>query len=204
MAALDDLYAEVKKDIPSCPDALIKQQAFMTINDFCQYTNIWQESIPFAVTQNVLSYDLTPPTNGKINRLMFVYDANAPVKRWPMSGIMMRVPGTIELYRSPPQNGNWVAIVAKRPSNLNTEGWPMIDEWIVDKYEDKLASGTSARILAIPQKPFTNLLISQQMMRDYTEGRALARANDGYTNVYNAATWQFPQGWGVPKRRGWV
>ena len=203
MTAFDDLYAEVKKDVPSCPDALIKQQAFMTVNDFCQYTNIWQENITIPIVAGTSTYTLTV-ADGKINRLMFVYDANAPTKNWPQSGIAMRVPGTLELYRAPQQNGSWVAIVAKRPFNLNVDGWPVIDEWIIDKYEDWLAAGTTARIVSTPQKPYTNPIAARDNQRTYIEGRSLARANDGYGNIYNAAGWRYPQGWTVSRTKGWV
>lgn len=196
MTAFDDLYAEVKKDIPSCPDAVIKQQAFMTVNDFCQYTNIWQQTVDLNILKDAQSYDINGQvTDGKVNRLLLVYNPASQTYNWPMSGIAMRVPGIITTYRAPGQNATWKAIVAKRPSNMNTEGWPIIDEWIIDKYGDSLAAGTSSRITAIPQKAYTNPMVSKDYLRTYIDGRNLARANDGHANVLDAQNWRFPQTW---------
>lgn len=204
-SVFDRIYADVRKDLPSVAQAVINQELFRVMDDFCQRTNIWQESIAVAVLPNVTSYTLAP-TNGRINRLMFVYDAAAATQYWPRSGITMRVPGILTLYYPVPSAASWVAIVAKRiwtPLDADT-GYPVIDDWIVEKYADTIGRGMIARLQWQPQKPYSNPMLAQANQRAYYAGCAEARVNDSHANVFNGQAWLFPQGWSTTTRKPWA
>lgn len=201
----DRIYADVRKDLPSVAEATVKQELFRVMDDFTQKTNIWQEEITVPILPNVTSYTLTP-TSGKVNRLLFVYDANAATRYWPRSGLGMRVPGVLTLYVAPSTSATWKAIVAKRtdtPFDVDT-GYPVIDDWIVEKYADTIGRGLRALLLIEPQKPYSNPMLAQVNQRAYLTGCGEARANDGHANIYNGANWQFPQSFATVNRKPWA
>jgi hypothetical protein len=205
MAAFDRVFADVRKDLPSVADAVVRQEIFRVMDDFTQRTNIWQEGTPVVIEPNVQTYNLTV-SYGQPNRLMFVYDANASTKYWPMSGITMRIPGVLQLYRPPNNAATWIAIIAKRtaePVDPDTM-YPVIDDWIVDKYADCLGRGILARLLWEPQKPYSNPTLAVANQKAYISGCSLARANDSHTNVFDAQSWMYPQGWSTVTRKPWT
>ena len=201
-SAFDRIFNDVRKDIPSVVDAVLKQELFRVLDDFTQTTNIWREEIPFDVTTDNLTYTVTP-TVGKPNRLLLVYNQAAESKYWAAPGITMRVPGVIQLWR-PAQAGTWVAVIAKRTAEpVNSENGPDIDQWIVDKYADCLGRGILARLQFEPQKPYSNPMLAGVNQKAYIAGRSLARANDGHGNVINGQNWYYPQGWASVQRKAW-
>jgi hypothetical protein len=204
-SVFDRIYADVRKDIPSIADATLRQELFRVMDDFTQKTNIWQESIAVAILPNVATYTLTP-TSGRINRLLMVYDANADTKYWPRGGITMRVPGQLVLFRPLVSSASWVAIVGKRTFEPldDLTNFPVIDDWIVEKYADTIGRGVLARLQFEPQKPYSNPMLAQVNQRAYVAGCAEARVNDGHANVYNGQNWVFPQGWGTVNRKPWA
>lgn len=202
-SAFDRIFNDIRKDLPSVPDAVVRQELFRVMDDFTQTTNIWREDVAFPVDPALLSYTLTI-TEGKPNRLLLVYDTAAPTLYWAAPGITMRVPGVIQLWRPAPQAGTWSAIVAKRTSvPLSSDNYPNIDDWIVDKYADCIGRGILARLQFEPQKPYSNPMLAQANQRAYIDGRSLARANDGHANVINGQSWRFPQTWGTVSRKAW-
>lgn len=202
-SAFDRIFQDVKKDIPSAVDAVVRQEIFRVMDDFTQTTNIWVEDLPFAVTPENLSYTVTP-AEGKPNRLLLVYDTASERKYWAGQGISMRVPGVIQLYRPPQQAGTWSAVIAKRTAEpLSSDKYPNIDDWIVEKYADCIGRGVIARLQIEPQKPYSNLMLAQVNQRAYIDGRSIARANDGHANVFDAQGWRFPQSWATTSRKAW-
>lgn len=202
-SAFDRIFQDVRKDIPSVADATLRQELFRVLDDFTQTTNIWQESVPFDVTPDNLTYPLTIE-KGKANRLLLVYDMAAAYPYWAGPGITMRVPGVVQLWRQPAQAGTWGAVVTKRTAApLTADNYVDIDDWIVDKYADCIGRGILARLQIEPSKPYSNPMLAQMNQRAYIDGRSLARANDGHFNVLNMQGWRFPQSWATVARKAW-
>ena len=205
-SVFDRIYADVRKDIPSVAQAVINQELFRVLDDFCDTTNIWQESVAFNITPPDTTYTVAVTQPAKINRLLFVYVTDAATRYWPRSGITMRVPGQIVLYYPPSQAASWTAVLAKRPyPPLDTDtGYPVIDHWIVDKYADTLGRGIVARLQFEPQKPYSNPMLAQVNQRAYIAGRGLARTDAINANIYGGQNWVFPQGWATVTRKPWT
>jgi hypothetical protein len=216
----DRIFADIRKDVPSVPDAVLRQELFRVIDDFTQTTNIWQEHVVVHITPPVMTYPLTI-ADGKANRLLTVYEAQfyvdprisppptpqliPPNRYWPGGRVTMRVPGVIQLWNQPSYEIDWAVVVAKRTAEpLDAEKYPVIDEWIVDKYADTIGRGVLARLLLEPQKPYSNPMLAQVNQKAYISGRSLARANDGHANVYGAQNWIYPQAWATVTRKPWT
>lgn len=201
----DRVFADVRKDLPSVPDAVVRQEIFRVMDDFTQHTNLWQETLPVAIQPNVMTYTLPAPAEGKVNRLMLVYDTAAVTMNWPMTGITMRVPGQLQLPRTLGTAANWNCVVAKRTYEpLNSDNYPDIDPWIVEKYADTIGRGILARLQFEPQKPYSNPMLAAANQKAYVSGRSMARVNDGHANVFDAQRWMYPQGWATVTRKPWT
>ena len=201
----DRVFADIRKDLPSVSDAVVRQEIFRVMDDFTQHTNLWQETLPVDIVPNVQSYNLPIPAEGKVNRLMFVYDISQPTPYWPMTNLMMRVPGVLLLPRMPGTGATWNCIVAKRTYEpLNSDKYPDIDPWIVEKYADTIGRGILARLMLEPQKPYSNPMLAAANQKAYISGRSMARVNDSHANVYDAQNWKFPQGWATVTRKPWT
>lgn len=204
-SVFDRIFADVRKDIPSVVDAVVRQELFRVMDDFTQATNIWQQECTLDITPNKVNYDLYDQiTNGKANRLLLVYDPNGSTKQWAQPGITMRVPGLVVLYRPTGVTATWKAVVAKHTSDpVDGSGYPPVDEWIVQKYADTIGRGVIARLQLEPQKPYSNPMLAAVNQKAYIDGRALARANDGHANVIDAQAWRFPQTWATVSKKAW-
>jgi hypothetical protein len=200
----DRIHDDVRKDVPGVPEAILRQELFRVMDDFTQYTNIWQELIPVAIIPNLQSYALSV-TTGAVCRLLFVYDEAMPTRNWPQAGIAMRVPGVMTLMINPTQAANWRALVAKRTSEpVGADNYPVLDDWIVDQYADGIGRGVLARLQFQPQKPWSNPMLAQPNQRAYIAARSAARVNDQHQNVFNNQSWRYPQSFAVGHRKGWV
>jgi hypothetical protein len=216
----DRIFADIRKDVPSVPDAVLRQELFRVMDDFTQTTNIWQEHVVVRITPPTMTYAFTTH-DGKPNRLLTVYEAKyevnplieppatpqlvPPNRYWPGGRVTMRVPGVIQLWNQPSFETDWAVVVAKRTSEpLGAENYPIIDDWIVDKYADTIGRGVLARLQLEPQKPYSNPMLASANQRAYYSGRSLARANDGHANVYGAQNWIYPQAWATVARKPWT
>jgi hypothetical protein len=209
-APWDRVYSEAKVEIPALTDAVFKQALFRVLKDFTDKTNIWQETVPIAVTPNVLSYNFVVAHKGTPNRLMLLYDPAVadPDKKWVQSSVMMEVPGTIHISYAPSTAATWNAVVAKNPlPPVTGTGYPDIeaqDQWFIDKYRDALVFGVIGQCMMMPAKPFSNQKLGAYNRQNYIAERSKARADALHANVYNGQRWIFPQGWAAPKRGGWA
>jgi hypothetical protein len=211
-SSFDRIFADVRKDLPSVPDAIVRQEIFRVIDDFSQHTNVWQEQVFIDILPQTWSYNFVVQ-QGQPNRLLTMYDAPLnlpapappPTSFWPDGPAFMRVPGIIQLSRVPITASRRAIVVAKRPLQIEpTNFYPLIDDWIVDKYADTLGRGILARLQIQPQKPWSNPMLAQPNQRAYISGRSEARINDEHANTLNASNWKFPQTWATVTRKGWA
>jgi hypothetical protein len=204
------VYVRLKAEVPGATDAQIRAQVWATALDFTQDTNLWQETVPLNIEPNVLEYPFTVE-HGYPNRLMLVYDpAVTGYKKWADQSISMRIPGTVELTRTPSEAVLWNAVVAKQVSDplLDSSGkstdWPYIDSWIVDKNFDVFYYGALGFLYRQPAKTYSNPKSAVENGRIYASQKANARVNDQRMNTFDGQAWTFPQGWATVRRKGWA
>ena len=82
MQAWSAFYPFIEHLVPGCPLPLIDQSLRRAAIDFCERSNVWQETLPpLAVTANVSTYVLDTPVNAEVVRVMKV----APEDRAPLT-----------------------------------------------------------------------------------------------------------------------
>lgn len=202
------LFARVKSQIPAASDMLIRQEVFNTMIDFTGGTNLWQEDVQINAVPNQLTYPFSV-TSGVTSRLMVVYRDGDERRLWVDHGISMRVPGILQVTRGPAEPQLWHAIVSKACSTPFTKdgidtGYPEVDSWIVDQYNDVIYYGTMNFLQRMPAKPFRDTKAAAENAALYSSGKAQARSDGLRMNVFNAQAWSYPQGFATITRKGWA
>jgi hypothetical protein len=88
---------------------------------------------------------------------------------------------TIVLYRKPDKmtvNGLEVRLVL-----MLTDSATEIDDDFYDLYHDAITAGAKSRLLAIPQKPWTNLTLSSYFRDQFDQEMAMAKVRAEKGNV---------------------
>jgi hypothetical protein len=204
------LFQRIKASVPGATDAMIRLEITAVLVDWTQDTNCWTEDVPFVTAQDEVDYEMVLD-GGTANRLMLVFDPTVQPPRWVMNGISMPVPGQLHFYYAPEPGKNWVARIAKAcstPAVTGTPpvltGYPVVDDWIIDKWHDDFYYGVLAYLQGEPSKTFSDPKSSSGAGVRYRSGKSQAKVEVQRMNLYGGQAWSYPQGWSTISRKGWA
>lgn len=194
--AINRLMDLLRVRIPGAIDGNLKVELFDAVDDFLAQTNVWRDEIEIPVTSGVTDYELTPTGLGAIIRLMHVEDANEFIVPATMPEI-----GTLRLVNEPSEAATYTATVALTSSDpVNSDGFPVIPDWIWDKYSTDIVDGVMARMFAQIAKPYSNERMAVFHYRRFEDAKSRARAEMGRQHTYGAQNWRFPQTFAVRRK----
>lgn len=196
---LDRLYDNAAVSLPGSLLGAIQMELFNVLDDFCRYTNVWQEWIDFVVnpaTVDVHDTITITPTDGQIIRLMATIDADRRI----ISADMAQ-PGLLRLRQIPGSTSTWTAIVSKTVENADplTDNAPEVPEWLVPQYRDAILHGIQGKMMAHPSKPYSNGKLAEFHLKAFRSKMNEARVDVNHKNRFGSNTWSFPQGF-MPSR----
>lgn len=198
------LLADGRSGLPGALDAELRAQLFGALRDFCDRTNVWIEEISVSIVPNTLAYVLTPMANGRIIRLINLYNSTDLDKR-PVAQATMSVPGALVLQQAPSAAATWVAVVSKVVVDPpDVDGNPVIAAWIFQKYYDALFDGMLSRMMAQPAKPYTDQKMAAYRAQKFTQAISMTRVEVLHANLYNAQRWAYPQAFATTRRQAGV
>jgi hypothetical protein len=198
------LYNNIKIAAPAATDPVIKQELMRVLVDFTQDTNLWCEDVTVTFLPNTYDYTFSV-TDGTPNRLMLVYDAADPTRRWKNNGFSMPTPGIIHCVYPPSTSSAWKVRVAKAVTDpVTAENFPVLASWIVEKYSDDLYYGVLAYLQGQPKKSYSDPQSARGNLANYMSGKSRARIEGIRQNTYGSQAWTFPQGWAATSRKGWA
>ena len=176
--------------------SVVKLEFYNTLDEFLKDSNVWQEEIAFSTIADDDTYTIEP-VDGVINRLMRLNDANnIPV------GVTMQVPGELVLNNTPAAVSALTATVALTcidPTDSNE--FPIVPEWILDKYFNGIIDGIVGKLMMHPSKPYTNKEVSIYHTRRFRNVVTQAISEMKRTNLYGAQAWSFPSSFAVRRKR---
>lgn len=182
-----------------CSGALtsaVQAELFETARDFCQATNIYQQTMALTIATNTYDYPLTVPTSAAIKRIIGIRNKTNlseppyPVFQWPYGLVL---PNTLRLERNVNNTYNIEVLYSLYPVDpTDAQNEPVIPEFIVDNYFDALFSGALWRLYAQASKPYSNPGLAATRYRMYMKGRGLAAVDALRQNIYNAQAWCYP------------
>lgn len=193
-ADINRLMDNARVQLPGALDGAIQLEIFNTLNDFFQVTNVWFEDVSFAVSaaNTYQSSTTIVPSQGLINRLIYVTDSSQIPRRMVMSE-----PGELMFIDVPSAAETWLARVALTvtdpiPTTGKLAGLPVAPAWVLAKYNNAILEGVLARMMAQIAKPYSNAKMAQIRMGAYVGARSRARSEAQHQNVHGGQTWRYP------------
>lgn len=182
----DTLVRDIQMYAPHCPDTTALHAAKMTTIDFCRRTQWWKyTSEPTTVVADQETYDVEVPAGTEPISVVAAWYNDRPL--WPMGfstrnrfqfrnlttttsapqAFAQETPGQLTLLPVPQQTetGALVTTVAIQPKRSATGA----DRDMMERFFDALVYGSLARVLAIPNQPFSNMEVAMTREKQYRE-----------------------------------
>ena len=201
-----DFLDYVMPQVPGATNEMALLEIKNTIIDFCEKSLILQETLdPVPAIENVMDYDLDPPSNRLVVKIM---------KAW-FKGTEL-TPVSIDEIQSPSwynQNADYVVlhsdprmitqkdtetfsvypipgktepnVMTLRVALKPTRSASSIDDFIFENYAETIGHGAIARLYLSPDKPYTNPQMAMARNALYMAGLNVARdrALKGYVRT---------------------
>lgn len=188
-ASLDRMMNSIRARAPGATDTLIKDELYTTLDTFFCDTNIWKEDIAITTEADEDTYTLASVEDGQIHRLLYVQDAN---KRFVDA--TMAEPGVLVLTTTPSVVQTLTATVTLTVTDpTTTDRFPIVPNWIADRYAPAWVDGTLGRLMSMKAKPFTDLQLAVYHGKEFRSQVGAARAEALRKNTFGTQAWRFPQ-----------
>ena len=178
MKTLESFLPEILPDVPGCPSDMAIRALRNTIVEFCEKSLIHQDTMDaITVLQNVTDYDLEPPKNYRIQKIMKMWylgqelEALAPddlglpdayrtniagytASKGPPAGFTQKDVDTFTILPIPDQKytSSLTMRVALVPLRTMTE----VADFLFEIWGETIGFGTKARLMLTPGKPYSN------------------------------------------------
>lgn len=197
----------VLPDTPGCTNEVALLAIKSTVIDFCEKSLILQaDHDPVTVVRNVIDYDLEPPRDHQVVKIMKAYYKGHPIEpvaiddvqaaaffnknypdarpeEGPARAYTQKDARTFSIYPFPKETERLALTlrVALKPTRSATQ----CDDLIFEEYAETIGHGAVTRLALSPNKPYSNPNLAGAKNVLYTAGLNLARqrANRGYVRA---------------------
>ncbi len=196
-ASIDRMMNLIRSRAPGATDTLIKDELYDALDEFFMDSNIWKEIISVTTVAGEDTYQLASADGGQIHRLMWVLDSNGT-----SIAATMQEPGVLVLGMKPSTVQTVNATVTLTVTDpTTTDRFPIVPDWIADRWANHWKDGVLARLMSMPSKPFTNTQLAVYHAKKFSDTVGFARSEAQRMNTYQTQAWRFPQSFAV-RRRG--
>jgi len=207
MATLSNFYPFVLPEVPGCPEPTVDTATLSALIDFCEKSLVVQRDLdPVTVVKGIVDYDLEPPTNQLVSKILRVWykgkelsptapdSISAPevynrlfeganVGRSDPRVYLQKNDVSVSLYPIPKDTvANALTVrVALKP----TRAAETIEDVLFQDYAETIAHGAKYRLLSMANKPWTNGPGASASFAAYNTGinTARQRASRGGTRA---------------------
>ena len=197
----------VLPDTPGCTNEVALLAIKSTVIDFCEKSLILQaDHDPVTIVRGVVDYDLEPPRDHQVAKVMKVFYRNSPIEavapddvrvasiynknypdaqpeEGPPRAYIQKDARTFSIYPHPKDTERLALTlrVALKPTRSATQ----CDDLIYEDYAEIIGHGALTRLALSPNKPYSNANLAGARNVLYTAGVNLARqrANRGYVRA---------------------
>lgn len=203
----DQFLPQVRRHVAGCPEPLMEDAVRSAVRDFCMKTQAWRANLAYVSSvANQRDYPLTPPAGTLLVAPISVYyngQSVDPATEDMLDGVdgtwrystdksvqpshyLFMSPATISF--DPIPETVIVDAIKVRAAVMPSPTGADCDDEIYDKYVEDIGNGAAGILLAIPDKPWTNLVAAAK--HENALKRAITRAflgigQKGRTNVPN-------------------
>jgi len=172
--AYDAFLPEILPYARNCPDPTIEAAVRHTVIEICAKTEIWQQELdPVSAIAEQYAYDLEPPANSVVHRIIHVLDSQGEPLTPVSSGMLehratdwRNNPGTAKFYVVQDEDNQiWLAPAPSaslanafliravlKPSMTSSS----CTNYIMSNYRDCIVNGAIARLLQMPDRDWSN------------------------------------------------
>lgn len=182
-------YDYLLPNVPGASAALAELHLRRTAIDFCAVSGVYHAEItPVDIVAGTADYTLVSPDAQAEPAFAWTlwYDTqpldpatlrslDASAYKWSAQNgdprkFVQKTPTVVTLYPNPgtAKVGGLTGRIALKPTFTATG----IADWVGQRYLDTLVAGATARLLALPQKPWTDPNMALANMRIYNAGRS--------------------------------
>lgn len=207
MATLSAFYPYVLPDVMGCPEMTADVAIRGALIEFCEKSHVLQRDLdPVTVVRGIVDYDLDPPANQLVARIMRVWYKdreltatapdninNAEVYNTLFTGAdkersepriyLQKDERTFTIYPIPQDTvANGLTIrAALKPTRAAEE----VDDVLFEDYAETIAHGAKYRLLSMASKPWTNGPAASAALTMFNSGINVARqrASRGHTRA---------------------
>lgn len=199
-----DYLPSILVDVPGCPDVAVERDVRNAAIDFCRRSLAWRKQLaPIAVVALTNTYALVGSIAG--SRVIKVHDAILTSANGDVTSLLSKTPQALDAadprWRTAQSNVNTGWFTQDEPDSIILAGMPQydgtltvlaafaptlvstgFDGWIGEQYFEAIIHGAKARILAAPQKPWSNpqLAIWHEAKFDLAISEARIEAANAY------------------------
>jgi hypothetical protein len=188
----ESLLSEVIPMVPGCPDTLIENHLRAAVIELCERAPVLQAELdPITTIAGLYEYDLEPPTDTVVHKIMWVVHDGVEVDPISSSLLEQRKPGwrdkdargVPEYYLKASQSTVWlvpVPLVGKPSSTIiraqlkPTHTSDSADDELFSDYRDTIVNGALFRLLRLPSKQWTDFTAARVYGALYNEGVTMA------------------------------
>lgn len=181
---LDDLYAQIKQYVPSCPPNQIKLQLSRSVRDFFIKTEVWVARNSIGIEVGTTVYDLDFNSSVFVNKIYSAYIDNYDV----LDEIELIDNVTIEVSSDFATNYDGYSVDVQ--SILSPFDLPCdIPSRMVNRYSDFFIAGAVMNITGIPSKLYTDPALEAKMAVKWQQGLDRAEIDSVTGNKRKVQVW---------------
>lgn len=191
----DRLMTTIRPHLPGALDDAIRQELFLTCDEFFKKSDVWRERIEFTVATGSREGEIMPFA-GRIERLMGVVTLpdNYPVRGAVLGQLDISGAAPVYLRHGDNTGGDYEAVVSLTVADpVTRDAYPIVPGEIVTRYTSELIHGILARMMAQPSKPYTNLSLAQFHLLRFRGGTSRAKNEMKTGNTQGSQAWAYPQ-----------
>jgi hypothetical protein len=197
MATTSNFYQYVLPDVSNCPEISADIAIRAAVIDFCEKTLVLQrDHDPVTVVAGVIDYDLEPPTNNLVTKVMRVWfkgielEAMAPdnvlhaeiynslfvganVNQSDPRFYLQKDARSLTIYPVPKATAS--NALTMRVAYKPTRSAQIIDDFLYEDYAETIAYGAKYRLLSMANKPWTNGPAAGAALAQFNAGVNVAR-----------------------------
>lgn len=145
LGGLDRIYTALLSELNGVPMPVLQMSVFDAIEEFCRRSIIWRQTLQFTMAPGIARVDLNPvDDNTLVAWILWVYGP----QRW-----MMRPPALLIDLGDTSTDRRGSCLVACKPARLDTYDVP---DFIVSDWGMTIRNGAKGRLLAMPNRPWSD------------------------------------------------
>lgn len=208
---LDQLLNQARVKLVGASDGGLKGEFYDVVSEFLNDSSSWTQDVTVAYQAGVTSYPLFVP-EGQIIRLNGTQDWGTQVPQQgqrPQNGsfmpALMPEIGQLCLAHAPNVAGYMlVSLVCNVALPTDKNLLPQAPQWLLPVWHVGLLDGILGKMMAQPQKSYTNSTQAAYHLKRFRDAIARARTSKLRANTVGSAAWRFPQQFRSVSQQGGV